>query len=254
MSGTIVSVDTPAPIIRKKMFLTTIEIAFVFENRYNYVVDDIEYFFNMDSLNENTVKPLIIKIKTSTGQIKTYTYENIIIDIGYIPMYKLSCSLKGAGTYYKIKYNNNIAAVDNRKLSSLQRYSNDAFEYEIKTGQRTTDIQLLNDVKKMLDDNGFEYSIEENGDVVHGININSDTLITFTGLVSKSYCIKPMLGKYGNYDCIGRFIYKNGKYIKGPIDEHLALIVQCPKCHKKIIADYWNYKGNKCECGTDLKW
>lgn len=236
--------------IPKKVFYTTLEIAFVFENIYSYEVTNLEYYFNIESLSNNVIKPLLIRIETSQGEVYKYTLEQIIHDLGYIPTYRLQCVLKGADLYFKVKYNNNISRIDNSKISVLQKYNSDAFDYEIKYGLRATDLTMLSEIKKLLDTENINYTYEKTDDVLHGININDDLMITFTGLKSRPNCIKPCIGKFEKYKCVGRFIVKNGIYIKGPIDEHLALIVSCPVCQQKHIVDYWDLNGKTCECGA----
>lgn len=239
-----------------KIYETTLEISFTFENTLNIKIKSLFFHFNRNVILNLLVRPYAIVFNDINGNKNRYTTKDIIECLGFIPIYKLP--REPSVEYCMIDLNNKIIPIpsDSPMIETLKVLDNESYKYEVSIGLNTIDTEITEMIINILLEFNITFKESDKGLILYGDDkVLYNILIPkcYRNLTDTGYCIIPAPHDFIFTKSLGRFSFFANKEITQPADYHLAIIKECPMCKKNVVCDWQSFNGTLCPyCGEEI--
>lgn len=230
------------------VFETTLEIAFEFETALDIKIKTLFFHFNRSTISDHLARPYLIVFNDVEGNKYRYTLKDIIDNIGYIPIYRLTSSPQTE--YSIIDINNKLIPVSpsDKNYATLKSLDEESTAYETSIGLNSIDASVTDMVCSLLDEYEIPYTSDDTKLTLYDSSASYHPVVPFSNrnMTETGFCIIPSPHEFIDHSSIGRFSQFDGSEVTQPVDYHLALIDECPKCEKCIICDWCSFTGTPC--------
>lgn len=231
-----------------KIYETTLELLFEFENILNVECKSIVMHFNRASNNNGIVTPYYIVIFDSNNTKYTFNMEQFVELLQHIPRYKLSeISIT---EFNLIRTDNRLCSINptDKVLSILRPIYDESFTYESRMTNVDISDELIDKLIDILVKHNIDIDWNDEQIIIYNQSASYHIVIPkhHTIDTSTSYCITPSPHDFGNTVSIGIFNYYKGNHVKQSCENHLALIKSCIGCHKNIIVNWQEFGTINC--------
>lgn len=236
--------------IETRIYETTLEIVFDFENALKTKITKIYYHFHKQSIKDKLTTPYLIVIDNGTNKQK-FTYKDILLLLKFIPVLKINVSVKEDFNYVDINNKIIIAPKRGSIQGQLIEYYDEYLSMIQMNNANKIDNTIIESFCNIINE-VFEISFDKN--FVHINELDYHISRKYICNYSK-YKNIIMPGNMKEFDdgsiYIGSFIKFDNKICDAEDDISLALIVCCDRCGEINIINY-NKKCKCHKCGADI--
>lgn len=225
---------------KSKVFDTTLEILFCFENKLEKQFEGI-YFHTHSSLQSDNglYKPYYI-VLSSNNEPTRMKQSDILETLGYIPYMKVP---RNSYKFFMIDMNNKITLIkeSDKKFDVLQG----AYLESINDNTISED-KTLSDIESFL--TNIEHTSKNN--IITLYPKSPEKIIISSNDTSSRNVITPLPRSFLNCKSLGYFTRFHGKDITHATESHIACIDKCYMCDSIIVIDWFSPNKNICPlCG-----
>ena len=237
-----------------KIYETTLELLFEFENVIGSECKNIVMHFNRNSNHNGLVTPYYVVIFDSDNVKHTFNMQQFVELLQHIPRYKLS--ELAITEFNMIKTDNKLQSINpmDKIVSILRPIYDESFIFETRTITVDVDDELIELIMDILAKNDIDIDWNDDQIIIYNKSASYQIIIPKRHAIdiSTPYCVIPSPHEFINTTSIGIFNYYKGIHVKQSCENHLAIIKSCINCHKNIIVNWQEFSTIKCPyCDAD---